>query len=44
MSDPVGIRALMASKMRSKAVEGPRVQGTRKAESCIGFIENRLHG
>jgi hypothetical protein len=40
MSDPVGTRADGVEG----AVQDRRVQGTRKTESCIGFVEDRLHG
>jgi hypothetical protein len=39
MSDPVGVRADGVEC----GVQGPRVQGDEKAESCIGFLWNRLH-
>jgi hypothetical protein len=40
MSDPVGGRADGVKG----SPEGARGQDTRKAENCIGFVEDRLHG
>lgn len=40
ISDPVGARADGVKD----PVEDARGQDTRKAESCIGLVEDRLHG
>jgi hypothetical protein len=42
MSDPVGRRADGVEGEIEGAGEGLRVQGTRRAESCVGFVESRI--
>jgi hypothetical protein len=44
MSDPVEALADGVEGAVEGAVESARIQGTRRAESCVGLVENRLHG